>query len=57
MQRIASQVTPKIQLTITEPSMTLLHRVGMAGLWMTLKRLEQEHYQQYMECCCLWWER
>lgn len=43
MQRIASQVTPKIQLTITDPSMTLLHRAGMAGLWMALKRLEQEY--------------
>lgn len=43
MQRIASQLTPKIQLTITDPSMTLLHRAGMAGLWMTLKRLEQEY--------------
>jgi CRISPR-associated protein Cas8a1/Csx13 len=43
MLPMASQVTPKIQLTITDPSMTLLHRVGVGGLWMTLKRLEQEH--------------
>ncbi|MBD2451004.1 hypothetical protein H6G76_28525 [Nostoc sp. FACHB-152] len=40
MPRIASQVTPKIHLTITQPTTTLLHRAGMAGLWMTLKQLE-----------------
>ncbi|MGF1987473.1 MAG: type I-MYXAN CRISPR-associated Cas8a1/Cmx1 [Nostoc sp. ZfuVER08] len=41
MPRIASQITPKIHLTITQPTTTLLHRAGMAGLWMTLKQLEK----------------
>jgi CRISPR-associated protein Cas8a1/Csx13 len=41
MPRIASQVAPKIHLSITQPSITLLHLAGMAGLWMTLKQLEK----------------
>lgn len=38
---IQSGVNSKIQLNLSDPGMTLLHRVGMAGLWMTLKQLEQ----------------
>jgi CRISPR-associated protein Cas8a1/Csx13 len=33
----------KIQLELGDPSMTLMHRAGMAGLWMTLKQLEQQY--------------
>ncbi|MBD2359776.1 type I-MYXAN CRISPR-associated Cas8a1/Cmx1 [Anabaena minutissima FACHB-250] len=38
MKRAAN---PKIQLNLGDPSMTLLHRAGVAGLWMTLKKLEK----------------
>ncbi|MBD2044137.1 type I-MYXAN CRISPR-associated Cas8a1/Cmx1 [Coleofasciculus sp. FACHB-64] len=38
MKRAAN---PKIQLNLGDPSITLLHRAGMAGLWMTLKKLKQ----------------
>lgn len=33
---------PKIYYHLGDPSMTLLHRAGLAGLWMTLKQLETE---------------
>lgn len=36
-----TEANPKIQLNLGDPSMTLLHRAGMAGLWMTLKKLEK----------------
>lgn len=34
---------PKIQLHIGDPGITLMHRAGIAGLWMTLEQLQQEY--------------
>jgi len=31
---------PQIQLHLGDPGMTLMHRAGLAGLWMTLEQLE-----------------
>ncbi|MEO1432225.1 MAG: type I-MYXAN CRISPR-associated Cas8a1/Cmx1 [Cyanobacteria bacterium J06633_8] len=41
MSRINSPVKPKINLDLSDPSITPLHRAGMAGLWMTLNQLEK----------------
>ncbi|MEH2125718.1 MAG: type I-MYXAN CRISPR-associated Cas8a1/Cmx1 [Nostoc sp.] len=41
MSVVASVVNPKIQLNLGDPSITWIHRVGIAGLWMTLKQLEK----------------
>jgi CRISPR-associated protein Cas8a1/Csx13 len=41
MSVVANQVQPKIQLHLGDPGMTIMHRAGMAGLWMTLKQLEK----------------
>jgi CRISPR-associated protein Cas8a1/Csx13 len=38
-----STIRPRIELDLTAPNLTLLHRVGVAGLWMTLKQLEQQY--------------
>lgn len=38
---IKSAVNPKVQLNLSDPGMTWLHLAGMAGLWMSLKQLEQ----------------
>lgn len=38
---LESRVNPKIQLTLSDPGMTFLHRAGIAGFWMTLKQLEE----------------
>jgi CRISPR-associated protein Cas8a1/Csx13 len=43
MPIVNSIVNPKIQLDLTNPSMTLLHRAGIAGLWMTLRQLEKQY--------------
>ena len=32
----------ELKLHIGHPGLTLLHRAGLAGLWMTLKQIEQE---------------
>jgi CRISPR-associated protein Cas8a1/Csx13 len=32
----------QIELNLSNPSFTFLHRAGLAGLWMTLKQLEKE---------------
>ena len=32
----------KIHLSIHAPDTTIIHRVGILGLWMTLKQLERE---------------
>lgn len=32
----------KLEFDLSNPSFTLLHRAGLAGLWMTLKQLEKE---------------
>lgn len=36
---IAKAVKPKIELSLSDPAMTMLHRAGVAGLYMTLKAL------------------
>ncbi|WP_189524940.1 hypothetical protein [Nostoc sp. 'Peltigera membranacea cyanobiont' 232] len=41
MSVVASVVNPKIQLNLGDPSITWIHRAGIAGLWMTLKQLEK----------------
>lgn len=41
MSLINSAVKPKINLDLSDPSITPLHRAGMAGLWMTLNQLEK----------------
>jgi CRISPR-associated protein Cas8a1/Csx13 len=43
MSVVKGAVNSKIQLNQGDPSMTLMHRAGMAGLWMTLKQLEQQY--------------
>lgn len=32
----------KLEFNLGDPGLTLLHRAGLAGLWMTLKQLEKE---------------
>jgi hypothetical protein len=34
-----------LEFDLGNPSFTLLHRAGLAGLWMTLKQLEKEKIQ------------
>lgn len=41
MSLINSAVKPKIHLDLSDPSITPLHRAGIAGLWMTLNQLEK----------------
>ncbi|MBG1257680.1 type I-MYXAN CRISPR-associated Cas8a1/Cmx1 [Nostoc commune] len=41
MSVVASVVNPKICLNLSDPSITWIHRAGIAGLWMTLKQLEK----------------
>lgn len=43
MSEVKGAVNSKIQLNLGAPSMTLMHRAGMAGFWMTLKQLEQQY--------------
>ncbi|MEM8723130.1 MAG: type I-MYXAN CRISPR-associated Cas8a1/Cmx1 [Cyanobacteria bacterium P01_G01_bin.39] len=40
---IAKAVKPKIEISLSDPAMTMLHRAGVAGLYMTLKALAK-HY-------------
>ncbi|MDJ0742541.1 MAG: type I-MYXAN CRISPR-associated Cas8a1/Cmx1 [Xenococcaceae cyanobacterium MO_167.B27] len=40
---IAKAVKPKIELRLSDPGMTMLHRVGIAGLYMTLKVLAKRY--------------
>ena len=39
------QTEPKIKLHLGDPLMTLLHRAGLAGLWMTLHEFETRQLQ------------
>lgn len=41
MSLINSAVKPNIHLDLSDSSITPLHRAGMAGLWMTLNKLEK----------------
>jgi CRISPR-associated protein Cas8a1/Csx13 len=43
MSVVKGAVNSKIQLNLGDPSMTLMHRAGLAGFWMTLKQLEQQY--------------
>ncbi|WP_187299391.1 type I-MYXAN CRISPR-associated Cas8a1/Cmx1 [Nitrospira moscoviensis] len=42
MAKVKSDQPKEIVLDLFSPGMTALHRVGLAGLWMTLKRFEAE---------------
>ena len=43
MSGMKRALNSKIQLHLADPSITLMHRAGMAGFWMTLKQLEQQY--------------
>ena len=43
MSEVKGAVNSKIHLELGAPSMTLMHRAGLAGFWMTLKQLEQQY--------------
>jgi CRISPR-associated protein Cas8a1/Csx13 len=43
MSGVKGAVNSKIQLNLGDRSMTLMHRAGLPGLWMTLKQLEQQY--------------
>jgi CRISPR-associated protein Cas8a1/Csx13 len=40
---IAKAVKSKIELSLSDPAMTMLHRAGVAGLYMTLKALAKSY--------------
>ena len=40
---IAKVVERKIELSLSDPGMTMLHRAGVAGLYMTLKALAKRY--------------
>ncbi len=40
---IAKAVEPKIEISLSDPGMTMLHRAGVAGLYMTLKALAKRY--------------
>ena len=48
-------VKPKIHLHIHAADLTLLHRAGIAGLWMTLKQLESLYPSPGQRCGNLTW--
>ncbi|MCC0179848.1 type I-MYXAN CRISPR-associated Cas8a1/Cmx1 [Waterburya agarophytonicola K14] len=39
-------VKPKVEISLNDPAMTMLHRGGVAGLYMTLKALERRYPTQ-----------
>ena len=43
---IAKAVKPKLEISLRDPAMTLLHRAGVAGLYMTLKALSKQYPTQ-----------
>ena len=43
LTQTACSASPKIQLSLNDRSMTLLHRAGVAGLGMTLKQLKRRY--------------
>ena len=43
---IAKAVEPKIEIGLSDPAMTMLHRAGVAGLCMTLKALAKRYPTQ-----------
>ncbi len=40
---VTKAVKPKIEISLSDPGMTMLHRAGVAGLYMTLKALEKRY--------------
>ena len=52
---VQSKVKPKIHLHLHASDLTLLHRAGMAGLWMTLKQLEYLYPSPGKRCGDLTW--
>ena len=40
---IAKAVKPKIEISLSDPAMTMLHRAGVAGLYMTFKALAKRY--------------
>lgn len=42
----------KLEFDLSNPTFTLLHRAGLAGLWMTLKQLEREIAQGKITVPC-----
>jgi hypothetical protein len=40
---IAKVIKPKIELSLNDPGMTMLHRAGVEGLYMTLKALAKRY--------------
>ena len=43
---IAKAVEPKLEISLSDPAMTMLHRAGVAGLYMTLKALAKRYPTQ-----------
>ncbi|MDJ0596219.1 MAG: type I-MYXAN CRISPR-associated Cas8a1/Cmx1 [Pleurocapsa sp. MO_226.B13] len=43
---IAKAVKPKLEISLSDPGMTMLHRAGVAGLYMTLKALAKRYPTQ-----------
>ena len=43
---IAKTVKPKLEISLSDPAMTMLHRAGVAGLYMTLKALAKRYPTQ-----------
>ncbi|MEL6439077.1 MAG: type I-MYXAN CRISPR-associated Cas8a1/Cmx1 [Cyanobacteria bacterium J06621_8] len=43
---IAKAVKPKIEISLSDPAMTMLHRAGVAGLYLTLKALAKRYPTQ-----------
>ena len=41
---IAKAVKPKIELSLSDPGMTMLHRVGVAGLYISLSARQNVIY-------------
>ena len=39
----AKAAEPKIEISLSDPAMTMLHRAGVAGLYMTLKALSKRY--------------
>ncbi|MEM7590202.1 MAG: type I-MYXAN CRISPR-associated Cas8a1/Cmx1 [Cyanobacteria bacterium P01_A01_bin.83] len=39
----AKAVEPKLEISLSDPAMTMLHRAGVAGLYMTLKALAKRY--------------
>ena len=42
----AKATEPKIEISLSDPAMTMLHRAGVAGLYMTLKALAKQYPTQ-----------